>query len=137
VVIRKICATNSGAYFLYILMHVIRVVCVLYKFVRIAISVNKPREIIHPMNKNKDMKTFLLRRAKGLDTGWVTGLHEQLRLRLQERCAPPRDFCSAAFSYSSAFASPGWVSREAVARAAAKAAKPRNVLGKELPSLCC
>ena len=89
--------------------------------------------------KNKDMKTFLLRRAKGLDTGWVTGLHEQLRLRLREKCTPPRDFSYPAHTYVQDYFGPvpGWVSREAVSRAAAKAAKPRNVLGKELPSLCC
>ena len=110
----------------------------LYKFVRIAISVNNTKRNIS-MKKNKDMKTLLLRRAAGLVDCWVNPLHKQLQLRLRERAIPARDYNHAADCYvQKHFAPPpGWVSREAVARAAAKAMRPRNVLGKELPSLCC
>jgi hypothetical protein len=66
-------------------------------------------------------------------------LHKQLQLKLRERCTPAREFNHAATCYVQNHGDPppGWVSREAVARAAAKAMRPRNVLGKELPSLCC
>jgi hypothetical protein len=92
--------------------------------------------------KNKDMKTFLLRRAAGAEPTWSVPLHKQLQLKLRERATPAREFNHAAHdylykNYGYGAGLPGWVSREAVARAAAKAMRPRNVLGKELPSLCC
>lgn len=78
-------------------------------------------------------------RAAGAETGWHNSLHKQLQLKLRERAIPARDFSYPAHTYVQDYYGPvpGWVSREAVARAAVKAMRPRNVLGKELPSLCC
>ena len=90
------------------------------------------------------MKTYLLRRAAGVVEEWdVTpvSLHQQLQLPLGERCHAviPQYLCRAAaasyladrmVSYSKK--PPAWVSREAVARAAAKRI---NALGNPLPSV--
>lgn len=90
------------------------------------------------------MKTYLLRRAAGVVEEWdVTpvSLHQQLQLPLSERvyAVIPHYLCRAAAAFyladrmvSQSKKVPEWVSREAVARAAAKRI---NALGRELPSL--
>jgi hypothetical protein len=85
------------------------------------------------------MKTVLRLRAAGVQGSLVPSLHKQRQMPLQSRCAPAREYNCAAESYVKKRYGPvpEWVSREAVARAAVKATRPRNVLGKELPSLCC
>ena len=95
------------------------------------------------------MKTFLLRRAAGVveDCGDMAGLHgveavslhNQMSLPLSERCHNYRRCGIAAAKYNAEHRisyvkkAPEWVSREAIARAAAKRIK--NALGKLLPSV--
>ena len=88
------------------------------------------------------MKTFLLRRAAGVveDCGDIVSLHEQMKLPLSVRCHSTYRRCGvAAATYRAEHMvsyrekAPEWVSREAIARAAAKRIK--NALGKLLPSV--